>query len=153
MTDFHDQIDLSQCPWPEWVKQDFRSQRGNGCVGQVLAAESERARVWHLNVPPGERIPFHTHVLDYFWTCVSGGRARSHVALNSKFEIAEWSLKPGSTRFEQYPKGTFKIHDLENTGDIDLVFVTVEFLDSGNAPLEIPASVRMRQHDGALHAA
>jgi hypothetical protein len=49
--------------------------------------------------------------------------------------------------------GTFKIHDLENTGDIDLVFVTVEFLDSGNAPLEIPSSVRMNQHDGALHAA
>ena len=143
MTDLQDQVDLSQCPWPEWVKQDFRNQKGNGCVGQVLAAESERARVWHLKVPPGERIPFHTHVLDYFWTCVSGGRAKSHVTLNKTFEVAEWSLKPGSTRFENYPAGTFKIHDLQNTGDKDLVFVTVEFLDSGNKPLEIPASVRM----------
>jgi hypothetical protein len=49
--------------------------------------------------------------------------------------------------------GAFKIRDLQNTGDIDLVFVTVEFLDSGNAPLEIPASVRMNQRDCALQAA
>jgi mannose-6-phosphate isomerase-like protein (cupin superfamily) len=153
MTDFQDQVDLSQCPWPEWVKEDFCARKGNGCVGHVVTAENERVRVWHLNVPPGERLPFHTHVLDYFWTCVSGGRAKSHVALKGKFEITEWSLKPGSTRFENYPVGTFKIHDLQNTGDKDLVFVTVEFLNSENKALAIPDSVRMSEHDGVLHAA
>jgi hypothetical protein len=33
------------------------------------------------------------------------------------------------------------IHDLENIGDTDMVFTTVEFLDSANAPLDLPADV------------
>ena len=30
-----------------------------------------------------------------------------------------------------------KIHDLENVGDADFWFATVEFLDSANAPLDL----------------
>jgi beta-alanine degradation protein BauB len=145
--------DLTKCPWPEWLQDEFRKQYDNVCVGTVLAAESERARVWHLRLPPGKRIPFHTHVLDYFWTCISGGQARSHVAQDGKFEIAEFDLKPGSTRFENYAAGRFKTHDLENIGKIDLVFVTVEFKQSANAPLPVPESVRMQPHDGLLQPA
>jgi mannose-6-phosphate isomerase-like protein (cupin superfamily) len=153
MSDFQSSIDLSLCPWPEPIKENFRRQEGNACVGTVLAAESERARVWHLSLPPGGRLPFHTHVLDYFWTCVSGGRARSHVAIDGRFEIADFDLKAGSTKFENFAAGAFKIHDLENTGDIDLVFVTVEFLQSSNRPLPIPETVRMTRHEGALQPA
>ena len=39
--------------------------------------------------------------------------------------------------------GEYKIHDLENIGDTDLLFSTVEFKDSANAPLPIPDSVRL----------
>jgi hypothetical protein len=35
------------------------------------------------------------------------------------------------------------VHDLENIGHTELVFTTVEFLDSANAPLELPANVRV----------
>jgi hypothetical protein len=35
--------------------------------------------------------------------------------------------------------GGYKIHDLENIGDTDLWFTTVEFLDSAKEPLEINA--------------
>ena len=153
MTAFHDSVDLSTCPWPEAVKEAFREQKNNACVGSVLAAEDDRCRVWHLRLPPGGKLPFHTHVLNYFWTCLSGGRARSHVALDGGFEITEFDLVPGSTKFEYYLEGRFKIHDLENTGSIDLVFVTVEFLDSANAPLPIPSSVRMARHDGSMQPA
>jgi hypothetical protein len=30
------------------------------------------------------------------------------------------------------------IHDLENTGDAELIFTTVEYLDSPNDPLPLP---------------
>ena len=34
------------------------------------------------------------------------------------------------------------IHDLENTGTADIVFTTVEFLDSANAPLPLADTAR-----------
>jgi hypothetical protein len=34
------------------------------------------------------------------------------------------------------------VHDLENIGDKELVFMTVEFLNSANQPLSIPQAVR-----------
>jgi len=34
------------------------------------------------------------------------------------------------------------VHDLENIGDHEMVFMTVEFLDSANKPLAIPQEVR-----------
>ena len=51
----------------------------NPCVGSTLLSENERTRVWIIRLAPSERIGFHRHVLDYFWTSVSGGRARQHV--------------------------------------------------------------------------
>jgi hypothetical protein len=36
--------------------------------------------------------------------------------------------------------GEFMTHDLENIGDTPLIFATVEFLHSANAPLEVEAS-------------
>jgi len=38
-----------------------------------------------------------------------------------------------------YGAGEYKIHDLENVGDTDLWFTTVEFIVSANEPLEINA--------------
>jgi len=40
-------------------------------------------------------------------------------------------------------KKGIKIHDLENTGDHELVFTTVEFLKSANPPLAVPDKVRL----------
>jgi hypothetical protein len=34
------------------------------------------------------------------------------------------------------------VHDLENIGDGEMVFMTVEFLDSSNAPLALPKEIR-----------
>jgi hypothetical protein len=47
------------------------------------AAESSNKSAW-----PAERIGFHRHVLDYFWTCVSGGRGRQHVHDGSTVEYS-----------------------------------------------------------------
>jgi len=50
----------------------------------------------------------------------------------------------GETRHETHAGGHYKVHDLENIGSTDLNFITVEFLDSANAPLPVPDSVRMK---------
>jgi len=77
-------------------------------------------------------------VLDYFWTCVTGDRVRQHHGGTT----VEYSYQPGETRHETYGAGQFKVHDLTNIGDQEMVFMTVEFLDSANNPLAIPETIR-----------
>jgi beta-alanine degradation protein BauB len=127
--------------WPQWVRQEFERNQMNACVGTRLLSEDGRVRVWDIRLKPGERIGFHRHVLDYFWTAVTPGRARSHQADGTTIET---DYIAGETRHESYGSGEHKIHDLENIGDNELVFTTVEFLKSANAPLPVPASVRAR---------
>ena len=64
-------------------------------------------------------------MLDYFWTAVTGGRGRQHVHDGT---TVEYTYAPGETRHETYGAGEFKVHDLENLGDKDMVFMTIEFL-------------------------
>jgi beta-alanine degradation protein BauB len=87
-----------------------------------------RAQVWR-----GERLAFHTHVLDYFWTSITGGHGRSHFSDGS---VSDTPYKPGDIEQLTFEEGEFIVHDLENIGDTELLFTTVEFLDSPNAPLE-----------------
>jgi len=127
--------------WPAAIKAEFERERANpnGCVGSTLLSESEKVRVWIIRLAPGERIGFHRHVLDYFWTAVSGGRGRQHLQDGS---TVEYTYQPGETRHESYGTGEYKVHDLENLGDKDMVFMTIEFLNSANKPLAIPDKSR-----------
>jgi hypothetical protein len=34
------------------------------------------------------------------------------------------------------------VHDLENIGDTEMIFMTVEFLNSANKPMSVPEAVR-----------
>jgi hypothetical protein len=128
--------------WPADITAEFERERKspNGCVGQRLMSESERVRVWSIRLKPGERFGFHRHVLDYFWSALNAGRARAHLDDGS---TVEHTYTAGETRHETHSAGHFKVHDLENIGDTELVFTTVEFLDSANKPLAIPPQVRM----------
>ena len=127
--------------WPLAIAAEFERERqnNNGCVGSTLLSESDRVRVWIIRLAPGERIGFHRHVLDYFWTSVSGGRGRQHVHDGS---TVEYTYQPGETRHETYGPDEFKVHDLENLGDKKMVFMTIEFLNSANKPLALPDTVR-----------
>jgi len=127
--------------WPPAIAAEFEceKQNPNGCVGSTLLSESDQVRVWIIRLAPGERIGFHRHVLDYFWTSVTGGRGRQHVHDGT---TVEYTYRPGETRHETYGPGQFKVHDLENLGDKEMVFMTVEFLNSANKPLAIPGEVR-----------
>jgi mannose-6-phosphate isomerase-like protein (cupin superfamily) len=128
--------------WPKSLSDEFarEAERPNGCVGNQLVSENERVRVWTIRLQPGERFGFHRHVLDYFWTSVSGGSGRQHLMDGT---TVEYTYVPGETRHETYGTGQFKVHDLENTGDGELVFMTVEFLNSANKPLPIPQAARL----------
>jgi quercetin dioxygenase-like cupin family protein len=127
--------------WPSAITAEFERERqnNNGCVGSTLLSESEKVRVWIIRLAPGERIGFHRHVLDYFWTSVSGGHGRQHLQDGS---TVEYTYQPGETRHEVYGAGEYKVHDLENLGDKEMVFMTIEFLKSANKPLPIPNAAR-----------
>jgi len=122
--------------WPQWRRDELAANTTNGRVGTILVDESPRGRVWHLTLQPGERLPFHRHVLDYFWTVTSpgGGHGRSHYGDG---RIVEVVYVEGETRHLFFKEGESMIHDLENVGTIPLSFVTVEYLPSANPPLPL----------------
>lgn len=127
--------------WPAAIRDEFAAEakHPNPCVGQQLLSENDAVRVWRIHLKPGERVGFHRHVLDYFWSAATAGRGRQHF---NDGETREYTYAAGETRHETYGPGEYKVHDLENIGDTDLIFVTVEFLDSPNRPLPLPQAVR-----------
>ncbi len=120
--------------WPEKIRREFEAGVSNGRVGTRLVSETDRLRVWSIKLSPGERLPFHRHVLDYFWTAVTAGRARSHMGDGSTVEA---TYKEGDTRHFVYGPGEYKIHDLENIGENELIFTTVEMKTGVNEPLPL----------------
>ena len=126
--------------WPADIAAEFEREAANPnpCVGSALLSENERTRVWMIKLAPGERIGFHRHVLDYFWTAVTGGRGRQHVHDGT---TVEYTYQQGETRHEIYGKDEFKVHDLENLGDREMIFMTVEFKDSANKPMPLPDGI------------
>ena len=130
--------------WPAAIQAEFEreSRSPNGCVGTELLSETDKVRVWIIRLQPGERIGFHRHVLNYFWTSVNGGRGRQHLMDGT---TVEHSYFPGETRHETYGPGEFKVHDLVNLGDQDMIFMTVESIEgSANKPLPVPETVRLK---------
>lgn len=126
-------------PLPPDLAREFAAAGGNGCVGTRLLSEDARCRVWTIVLEPGARIGFHTHVLDYFWTAVTSGRARSH---DGDGRVTEVDYRAGDIRHLSFGPGESMTHDLANIGDTELIFTTVEFLDSANRPLDLPAAIR-----------
>lgn len=125
----------TQFEGPHWTPEliaELSDAHKSGAVGSVLVSESDRARVWLIEMKPGERLPFHTHVLDYFWVATTPGRARSRYADG---KVAEVDYEVGTTKHFTFEAGESMTHDLENIGDSVLSFTTVEYLDSANAPL------------------
>ncbi|MGW3564404.1 hypothetical protein ACWDSL_11000 [Streptomyces sp. NPDC000941] len=120
--------------WPQELRAEFEAHSHDGRVGSRLLSETPRVRVWEIRLAPGERWHAHRHVLDYFWTAVNAGRSRQHTHDGTTREV---SYNAGETRHFTFGPGEHLLHDIENVGDTELVFTTVEHLDSANAPLDI----------------
>ena len=120
--------------WPRPIRAELEEGRISPRVGSDLVSETDQVRVWHLSLEPGERIGFHRHVLDYFWTATTDGRSRSHYADG---QIVDSTYRAGDTRHFSFGDGEEMVHDLQNVGEETLSFVTVEFKESANPPLVI----------------
>ena|ERR1700712_4262475 len=120
--------------WPAAIQTELAAHDTRPLVGTKLLLANDRVRVWEIRLAPGERIGFHRHVLDYFWTAVTAGTALSHQGDGTTVQA---SYTAGQTQYYTYGPGEYKIHDLENIGGTDLIFTTVEFLQSANPALPI----------------
>ncbi|MDT0484102.1 cupin domain-containing protein [Streptomyces doebereineriae] len=120
--------------WTDQLIEEFRLHAQDGHVGSRLLSENRRVRVWEIRLAPGERWHAHRHVLDYFWTAITSGRSIQHTHDGTTRAV---EYEAGETRHFNFAHGEFLLHDIENVGATDLVFTTVEHLDSENSPLPI----------------
>ncbi|OZC70904.1 hypothetical protein CH306_01900 [Rhodococcus sp. 15-725-2-2b] len=123
--------------WSDDLRAEFDAHAHDGEVGSRLLSENDRVRVWEIRLAPGERWHAHRHVLDYFWTAVNAGTSRQHTFDGTTRDV---SYSAGETRHFRFGAGEYLLHDIENVGSSDLVFTTVEHLDSANDPLPLAAS-------------
>lgn len=127
--------------WPPELVEDRCRNTMNGRVGSMLVSETERVRVWHISIDPGERLTFHRHVLDYFWTALAPGRARSYY---DGGDIRDYDYQTGDTAHFAFAPGEYMLHNLVNVGATQLRFVTVEFKGSANPPLDLETAAQGR---------
>ena len=105
---------------------ELQAAPGNFDVGTSVWFENHKIRVWEILLKPGERGPFHAHTRNYFWTVVEGSRGLQRFA-DGTYAVRDYQV--GETKYLEHTPETALIHDLENIGDTDLRFVTVELLD------------------------
>ncbi|MGP3941373.1 MULTISPECIES: hypothetical protein [Streptomyces] len=120
--------------WSPELRKEFDTNAHNGRVGQSLVKETDSLRIWETSLQPGERIPVHRHVLDYFWIALTSGRARQHSSDGSTHEI---SYVRGQSLHFCCPDGRYHLHDLKNIGDGVLSFLTIETKGGPNEPVQL----------------
>jgi hypothetical protein len=135
--------------WPQRLRDEFERNQFSGAVGSILVSETDRVRVWHLALPPGGWLTFHRHVLDYFWTTPTAGVARGYYEDGRIVDVHHY---PGETRHFEHGLGEYFVHAVENVGDTELLFVTVEFLQGDNPPIALADTVRLDASEGAERA-
>lgn len=113
-------------PGPDFDPADFAAELadvgGNECVGTTLWFENDRVQIWDLALAPGERVGFHTHRVDYFWTVTDAGRLLQRFD-DGTSRVADAEV--GHTNFLEYGPGERTVHDLENVGNTFFRCVTV----------------------------
>ena len=111
---------------PAEYAEELAAAPTNHDVGTTVWFENQRIRVWEILLKPGERGPFHAHTRNYFWTVVEGSRGLQRFS-DGTFAVRDYTV--GETKYLEHTPETALIHDLENIGDTDLRFVTVELLE------------------------
>ncbi|PIF43269.1 hypothetical protein CLU96_0173 [Chryseobacterium sp. 52] len=111
--------------WGKAEKEALKSGTENFSVGDHIVFENDEFRVWSIHLAPGHQLPFHKHTYRYFWSALSSGTSRSWYSDGS---VSETHYESGDTvYFEKLSEENYFIHNLENTGDTQLIFLTVEF--------------------------
>ena len=105
---------------------ELEAAPANLAVGTSVWFENEKVKVWEILLKPGERGPFHAHTRNYFWTVVEGSRGLQRFS-DGTYAVRDYRV--GETKFLEHTPESALIHDLENIGDGDLRFITVELMD------------------------
>jgi hypothetical protein len=109
--------------WSEELRAEFAGAGSNYQVGGKLLSETNKVKVWEIRLAPGERLPAHKHVLDYFWTVLTAGESEQHSEDGATRRV---SYEAGTTRHFAFGPGEYLLHDLKNVGPTELVFISVE---------------------------
>ncbi|SIS91939.1 cupin domain-containing protein [Phaeovulum vinaykumarii] len=105
--------------------QEVSRARANDRIGTDLVLDTGAMRIWHLRLAPGETLPAHRHDRPYFWTVLTDGKGQSRF---DDGRVVDVTYHAGDTKhFDDLKSDNGFVHDLTNTGDDELVFVTVEF--------------------------
>ncbi|MFD2206392.1 cupin domain-containing protein [Kiloniella antarctica] len=114
------------------TSEEILRGHGNHKIGTELVHTTDDIQIWHLRLEPGESIAPHRHDRPYFWTVLSDGTGQSRFDDGRNIPII---YRAGDTQHfpDLTPENGF-VHDLTNTGDSPLVFVTVEFKTNTYAP-------------------
>ncbi|WP_214107713.1 hypothetical protein [Acrocarpospora catenulata] len=111
--------------WSAELRREFADNAHNLTVGSMLLSSTDRVRVWYIKLAPGERLPAHRHVNDYFWTALRDGLSIQHTDDGGTRKVA---YTAGQTRHFSFGAGEYLLHDLCNVGDGPIEFLTVEHL-------------------------
>lgn len=114
---------------PQSFADELRDVRENRRIGTRIWFENDRVQVWDLALQPGERLPFHCHDQDYFWTVTDPGRVLQRYDDGTSRVV---DVEVGHTNFLTYAGDQCTVHDLENVGDTFVRCVTVVL--KGDAP-------------------
>ncbi|WP_052337110.1 cupin domain-containing protein [Nocardioides alkalitolerans] len=113
---------------PQTYADELRDVRENRRIGTRIWFENDRVQVWDLSLQPGERLPFHCHDQDYFWTVTDPGRVLQRYDDGTSRVV---DVEVGHTNFLTYAGDQCTVHDLENVGDTFVRCVTVVLKDPG----------------------
>ncbi|WP_424983108.1 cupin domain-containing protein [Maritalea sp. S77] len=105
--------------------QEIAIGQTNDQIGTTLVSSIDGMHIWHLRLSPGETLPAHRHARPYFWTVLTDGTAQSRFDDGRVVNLAYTSSQ--TRHFPDLSKDNSFVHDLTNTGETELVFVTVEF--------------------------
>ena len=112
-------------PWTEDLKNNIIRNTKKTNIGEQLILETEGFKVWSIQLPMGESLPFHKHNKPYFYTAKSNGKSRSFYVDGT---ITETEYKKDDIKyFNHLNTNNYFIHNLENIGNTTLLFTTVEF--------------------------
>ncbi len=104
-------------------KSELRAAPNNHRVGTRLLFENHRVGIWEVRLRPGDRAAFHIHDKPYFWTVVDAGIGRQR-SDDGTYVIRRYEV--GDTNYGDHSQEGFMIHDIENYGDTEIRFITVE---------------------------
>ena len=110
-------------PTTEELRHELQENIDNDHVGHTLLFENDKVKVWHIELQPGDRIHYHRHNHDYFWTVLQDGSGISNQEDGSQ---VSFTFKKGQTSFQNIIAEGSTVHDLQNTSEGVVEFITTE---------------------------